>query len=229
MQKSIWLFVLMLTLGACGPEETTPEAPDQATMVPEIPVETITLDPASSQVVWERHKEWKNMESSFKLGKSTINFTMDNAKINTSGSFGVKSGSWQVKEGQILSGEVEVDLANIVALQVDDDEMLKLKSPDYLDIEKYPTATIKFGEVQVPADSLAMPVELTLKGKTENVDALVSSTVVDGKPFLMMANFSIQGVEWDLIPEDKVKDVVTDSLVFQCGFQTGPDAPITNN
>lgn len=216
--------VFLLAVFACQNETNVlRDSPGNATAheppAPEYVV--LPLDTFASTVVWKRHKTWKNMETTLKLGKTKINVQMDHANISTSGTFRVLRGQlgWR-KETGMVHGEMYMDLTRIVALQVNKDEKLKLRSPDYLNVEKYPTAELLFTDVPVNCDTCEVNMILKLKGKNRTLKGNVVTELRDEKPFLVWVHFTIDGKEAGLIPVAKMDQVKRDSLVFQCGFQT---------
>ncbi len=100
----------------------------------------------------------------------TVALTGDNTKIawvgrkvivanyEDAGSISVKSGSAEIKDGKVVSAMASIDMTSITALTTgkgDGMDMLSkhLKSPDFFDTEKYPTAELKITSAKVLGES----------------------------------------------------------------------------
>ena len=80
-----------------------------------------------------------------------------------------KSGSVELKKGKIVSGEFVADLANFTIEDISGEWATKflghVKSKDFFDVTKFPTAKIKIKSVKGNAATAS----LTIKGKTHDV------------------------------------------------------------
>lgn len=113
--------------------------------------------------------------------KSKIEWTGKKIVGNAhNGELKVKSGTLEVKNDQIISGTVVVDMNSLTCLDLEDKDynaklVGHLKSDDFFSVEKYPTATFtvkkstKFtnGKATVNGD-------ITIKGTTKPVTAVVT-------------------------------------------------------
>ncbi len=91
------------------------------------------------------------------------------------GTVGVQSGSFNVQDGKITSGNIIVDLNNMTCSDVEDAEynaklIGHLKNADFFDVEKYPAASLKVLE-NLPTDkNQILRAELTIKNQTKVVE-----------------------------------------------------------
>lgn len=88
------------------------------------------------------------------------------------GTVGIKSGSFSVVDGLIVSGEVVVDMESIALSESDTGgDMLigHLRSDDFFSVANYPEATLRVLDVNGTADEQEISGELTIKGNTRAV------------------------------------------------------------
>ncbi len=106
-----------------------------------------------------------------------------------------KSSTLVVKNGVIVSGNITMDMKTIINTDGDENKKLvdHLKSADFFDVVKYPTATLEFSGY----DTEKSITKVTIKGVTKNIDKLVfdakpteqdGGNLVDLKSTLALAN-----------------------------------------
>lgn len=92
---------------------------------------------------------------------------------------GAYRGSFEDVDGKLEYGEGGVKLTGVVELASNDlkDEQQKghVASPDFFDVERYPTATFESSDIQLDGNAVTIRGELTLKGQTREVT--VSGTI----------------------------------------------------
>ncbi len=213
------LLLLAFGLMACTATEQENEALTTAKETQEAPQPELTKYPIStenSKVDWERYKKVKNANSSFKIGKSNINFSVSNAELTTNGTFLLKEGWWLCEGDQLLSGVFEVDLANAVALQVSDEtEKLELTSPQYLDVSQYPTARIEVLSITKNAsDSCMVEANLSIKDTTGAISFPAQVMWEKHVPYALNGQFMINGEAWHLLNPKADQEIVADELTF---------------
>ncbi len=103
------------------------------------------------------------------LAKSSFKWTGSKVTESHFGNVSLKSADLKVKEGKITDGNFVMDLNTLKVKDLSGstaDKLLgHLKSGDFLEVEKYPTATLKLTKVT----DKTMTGKLTIKGKTETV------------------------------------------------------------
>ncbi len=103
------------------------------------------------------------------LQKSTFSWLGKKIAGEHHGTVILKSGHVEQEKGKLKSAEFVVDLSTIDVVDLDGEFKTKLlthlKSPDFFDIEKYPTAALKFKEIKAGVATA----DLTIKGKTNPV------------------------------------------------------------
>jgi polyisoprenoid-binding protein YceI len=101
--------------------------------------------------------------------KSTLNWLGTKITGKHFGKVPFKSGSVELKKGKVVGGEFVADLANLTIEDIKGEWATKflghIKSKDFFEVDKFPTATIKIKSVKGSTATAA----LTIKGKTHDV------------------------------------------------------------
>lgn len=139
------------------------------------------VDPSKLNVqTSEEAKDLKSPEDGiFNLDPATSNVRWYGEKITRSkhtGTIAVKSGSIEMKGGQIVTGEVVMDMPSINCLDLQGEEKTDLeghlKSPDFFDVTKFPEAKFVITSSQsTTAIDHQTKGKLTIKGVTKDFDA----------------------------------------------------------
>lgn len=229
------VFALPFVLLACSAEEQSTEestngGTDEATQHLDITdpahpdyvdpsVQNVDIDTNTSTVNWERFKKVKNANIS--LGNFSMN--VGNLEYTTEGDFPIESGYWQVIDNEIMMAEVILDLTQVAALQINDENKLDVVSPNYLDVDEYPSAMLLFKSFKQAEDGSNIHsciVELTLKGKTKPIEAVAEFDWLGEAPAEMACSFTINGVEWGLVNPDVDADIEVDEFTLNCIIKT---------
>lgn len=129
------------------------------------------IDAANSKVEWKGYKVLKSDQTTH---FGTINFD---------------SGEITVKNGTLQSGKFVANINSLQNVDLKDDEMMKtklenhLKSADFFDIEKFPTASYEITKVSENKNgdyNTILDGNLTIKGITKPVQFNANVSVKDG-------------------------------------------------
>ena len=125
------------------------------------------------------------------------------------GRFASFSGTITIAENRLESKvEATVDVGSIST--GDDTRDAHLKSPDFFDVEKYPTMTLVSTGIEEDGDDYVLHTDVTIKGITKPVDFELEFDGVSGDPWGgTRAGFSAEtevnrkdwGLEWNLVLE----------------------------
>lgn len=146
--------------------------------------EKIAFDPAASVVKWEGKKVTGQHDGTITLKKGDITLAGKDMK----------------------SGEFEIDMTSIVNTDLKDAEYNKklvthLKSEDFFDVAKYPTALLKFKKVKsvegFVGPTYEVTADLTIKDKTNEIKFPAVIETKDGKTSLK-ANLTIDRTKWNV-------------------------------
>jgi len=195
MKTIIPAFALLLLIAACGGPKSDQAKTEAEKEAAEASGTTYTLDTTATQVTWQAaHK-----------GGVAPRF----------GNIKVTGGSLSVEDGALTAGDLELSLA---ALQVDPKSVTEadkkytdleghLKSPDFFDVEKYPTAKFVITSV-APYDSTQQKSllpdatnlisgNLTLKDSTLNITFPAKLAVTENE-VTGEAKFTIDRSAWGI-------------------------------
>lgn len=107
------------------------------------------------------------------ISKSTFKWTGSKITEGHFGNVNLKSGSVTLNEGKITAGTFVMDLKTLSVGDITGEYATKLtnhlKSGDFLEVDKYPTATLEVMSVE----GNKVSANLTIKGKTQPVDFIV--------------------------------------------------------
>ena len=155
------------------------------------------------------------------LAESRIGFV--GSKITGSHAGGFKSFSGTVEldaDGQNVVGvKVEIDMTSTFS----DDERLTghLKSPDFFDVEKFPTATFVATNVATGASATKMPEathtvtgNLTLHGVTKAI-TFAAKISPSGSGFAVVSEFAIRRQDFEIVYPGRPDDLIRDDVVIQ--------------
>jgi len=146
----------------------------------------VDIDLASSSLTWFAEK--------IAIVKHTGNVKFSDGKVLLS------------KEGEILGGEVIVDMSTIDESKNNETVIKHLKSGDFFDVEKYPTSKLVITHIEKQSDGyylaeadltirdITAPVELTLNVDTANENQMEINTKFNVNRTVYGANFGSESL-----------------------------------
>ncbi len=170
MKNSIFLALFSTALlVSCGKDKPLTSESNEVTTTKEGTV--YTLDTLNSKIEWKGYKVVKSDNTSH---FGTIKF---------------ESGDVTVKDGKLESGKFVADVTSLESIDLKDDADSKgkleghLKSADFFEVEKFPTASYEITKVSESASgdyNTVIEGNLTLKGITKPVKFNANVVVKDG-------------------------------------------------
>lgn len=162
---------------------------------------------------------------------STSNITWTGSKPTGkhTGTFKIKEGSLTVKGGALTGGSFIIDINSLNNEDLAGDAESKgkleghLKSPDFFDVAKYPTAKFEITGVDANTDSTKKDYthiikgNLTLKDSTKNV-SIPARVTIDDKTVSASADFSIDRTLWGMNykgPDNPQDWIITKSVALK--------------
>ncbi len=129
------------------------------------------------------------------------------------GTVNVKSGAVTVKNNQLVGGTFVLDMTSISSTDLQGEYQQKLnghlKTGDFFEVEKFPTATFKITSVKKGANGKSIVTgTLTAKGKTNAVSFPATITVDGGFVTFASDKFTIDRQKWDIAYKSTMQDVV---------------------
>lgn len=215
----------VLALGGCDdPTEGKPTATvTEPTAAPTEATATPVANPAANDTTPETTAPKANAPS------ETIALSPENTKINFTGSkvtgsheggFKELSGTATLVAGDIKQSKVEVTIQT-ASLYADEEKLTgHLKSADFFDVEKIPTATFTSKSIEEKKDgenTHLITGDLTLHGVTKTISFPAKITLSD-KEFAANSEFVINrkdfGIVYPGMPDDLIKDNVVIKLAL---------------
>ncbi len=185
-QKLIWAMAALFVMASCaGPSEKRAEIMErlEAGEVPE-DVIVYNVDADASQLAWEGTK----------VGGSH------------DGTIGVYHSELYVFDGELLMGEVIIDMNQIVVLDIENPESNArlrghLESDDFFSVETYPIAVFEITSIDPHAAGAEMSHRvygnMTIKGITHGI-AFDADVVVEDEYISAYADFDLDRTLWDV-------------------------------
>lgn len=181
MKKSITaifaLVTLSVTLMACKNKAKEAETKDAETIaITKIASEKFTVNTSESTIAWKGFKP---------TGSHT-------------GTIAIKNGILNIIEGEINSGTFLIDMNSIKDADASAKLEGHLKSADFFDVEKYPTATFEITSIKDVDGKTMLSGNLTLKEVKNNVTFPVSITNENNTVTLTSESFVIDRTKWNV-------------------------------
>lgn len=192
------IFSLSFGLDSCSQAPKTDEAQVQDTVaiLTQPVAEGTPIDVANSKITW--------------IG------TKPTGKHN--GTLGIKAGSLKLENGALTAGKIEIDLNALTVLDLTDEKKNAdltghLKSDDFFDIAKFPTASFEItgtapytpdpaakkeaGDMSIADANTNFTGNLTLKGVTKTI-TFPAKVTIEGNNVSAVANFNIDRTQWNI-------------------------------
>ena len=141
------------------------------------------------------------------------------AGASHNGTIKLQGGELKLYGGRIVGGKVTVDMNSIDVLGLDASMKGKLeghlKSPDFFDVAKFPTASFSFGST-MPGDAAASNVvagELMMKGISKPIRIPFNTSFADGKLTVESPEFSIIRTEWGVQYKSGILGTIKDEII----------------
>ncbi len=207
-KQAIFLYLLaLLAFTACqnsgskAPEAETSEASSETATASQGAV-NYTVNTEASVIEWEGYKP---------------------GKYGHQGTMQLQSGNFAVNNGNLESGSFTIDLASLANkdLEGTPDKKAKLeshlKSPDFFDVEKYPSSTFEITKVEAasgnPNATHNITGNLTLKGITNSIVIPAKVSIQNGSLMAETPEFTIDRTKWKVEYGSGVIGTIQDELI----------------
>jgi polyisoprenoid-binding protein YceI len=132
------------------------------------------------------------------LAASTIEWTGFKPTGSHTGTINISSGDLSTIDGKISGGSFTVDMASLKDSEGSGKLEGHLKSPDFFDVEKHPTATFEITGLEEAEGNLMLSGNLALKDAKNNVTFPVSVAHVNDSITLISETFTIDRSKWNV-------------------------------
>lgn len=207
MKPAILTFIGALLLAACqnNPDGKKADTKEQTSMAASAEGTQLQIDTANSKLEWH--------------GKKVTS--------SHNGQIDISSGSVYVKDGMLTGGSFTMDMASIEDNSLTDAEMENklekhLKSPDFFDVEKYPTSTFTITEVKDAGDGkLNISGNLTMRDVTKNITFDATVTESTDAVFKAASDFNVNRQDWGVSYTGMQDDLISDEMNFKITLAAG--------
>ena len=166
-------------------------------------VKTTALLLAISIASFATNPEIKGGDHSFQVQPKQSKFEWLAKKVTGEhyGDVMIKSGVLDVKGGKIVGGNFEIDTRTINATDLEGEYKQKLdghlKSADFFDVEKHPTAKFVITKAEQTGSDAKITGNLTIKGITHEITFPAKVEIKD-HTLTATATFDVNRTKWDI-------------------------------
>ena len=153
------------------------------------------------------------------LPDSTIGFVGSKVTGSHNGGFKKFTGKVSVADGAVTAAEVKIDMDSTWA----DNERLTghLKSPDFFDTAKYPTATFTTTDIKSTSAKKTVTGNLDLHGVTKSI-TFPADIQVAGDAVAVKAEFAINRKDFNINYPGKTDDLIRDNVILKLDIKATP-------
>jgi polyisoprenoid-binding protein YceI len=208
MRNTIVVLAIIFAVVSCKRDNKNKLEALDAREVPQVNVsEAILIDTQNSKVTWK----------GFKPGGEHY------------GLISISQGTISLENGNLIGGNFKFDMNSITDLDMPaDDEYNKklvthLKSPDFFEVEKYPTSTFEITKISELGGDLKISGNLTIKGIIKNITIPAAMVENNGKVTINSSVFTIDRTDFNVrYGSNKFFDNLKDKFindVFELSFE----------
>lgn len=208
MRNLIVVLAIVFTVVSCKKDSKNKVEVLDAREVPQVnAAEAILINTHNSKVIWR----------GFKPGGEHY------------GLISISQGTISLEKGNLIGGNFKFDMNSITDLDMPaDDEYNKklvthLKSPDFFDVEKYPTATFEITKISELGGDLNISGNLTIKGTIKNITIPAAMVENNGRVTIKSDVFTIDRTDFNVrYGSNKFFDNLKDKFIndeFELSFE----------
>jgi hypothetical protein len=175
------------------------------------------------------HFSYSQAQLNVVTGDSKVTWTGTKVVGFHQGIIKIKSGFVKIKEQKLIGGEFMIDMNSITCTDIPDSDPIPkrklenhLKSEEFFDVAKFPTASFKITEVRVHPDNPVKYLllgDLTIKGITKRWKIEVEPSTQTEKLFIAQAEIRFDrqqfGVAYKGIKDELVHDIVRLNVILK--------------
>ncbi|MEW6282077.1 MAG: YceI family protein [Candidatus Eremiobacterota bacterium] len=155
---------------------------------------------------------------------STIGFVGSKVTGSHQGGFKSFEGAVYLVEQNPEKSSVEVTIHMDSTFADDPDLTDHLLSPDFFDVEKFPTSTFKSTRIARSGDGYQVTGDFTLHGVTKSI-SFPARIAEENGTWVTTAEFSIKRFDWKIMYPGKADNLIRDEVLIQLDLKAGGSAP----
>lgn len=202
----IFLYVAIIAIASCKNDPSVQVTQSTLARVDTIQTAAVDKDAMAKYVVTSGTVVW--------LGTKSVGGTHE-------GTISVASGELIVRQGELVSGSIVLDMHSLAVTSIKDggekrDLESHLKDVDFFEVNKFPKAVFTFNEVlpsNTPDFNEVIAGQLTMKGKTGNVNVPVQLRISGNDLTAQSPSFSINRTTWGITFRSGIIGTVKDKLI----------------
>lgn len=149
----------------------------------------------------------------FSGDKSSIGFEGYKVTGAHTGGFAKFDGKFTVPGGDITKGQIELTIQMKDTFSDDPTLTTKLKSADFFDVEKFPTATFTSTSIAPTGDTFDVTGNLALHGVTKGV-TFPAKITIDNGALTATAEFTINRNDWGISYPGVADDLIRENVLM---------------
>jgi polyisoprenoid-binding protein YceI len=205
MRNLLILFVCLLALGAVGCADPTKDKPKAAVDEPR-PEPEQSADARRFVIVSE---------------ESAIGFVGSKVTGSHDGGFRVFEGEILVVDNDPLQSSVNVEI-DVNSMWTDTEKLTEhLKSPDFFEVETYPTASFASTQVQQVEDGYRLVGNMTMHGITKSI-SIPAEIRIEEDRVTASSEFAIRRFEFDIEYPGRPDDLIRDDVLINLNLVAVP-------
>jgi polyisoprenoid-binding protein YceI len=205
MRNLLILFVCLLALGAVGCADPTKDKPKAAVDEPR-PEPEQSADARRFVIVSE---------------ESAIGFVGSKVTGSHDGGFRVFEGEILVVGNDPLQSSVNVEI-DVNSMWTDTEKLTEhLKSPDFFEVETYPTASFASTQVQQVEDGYRLVGNMTMHGITKSI-SIPAEIRIEEDRVTASSEFAIRRFEFDIEYPGRPDDLIRDDVLINLNLVAVP-------
>ena len=188
--------------------------------------EMFRIDTVMSNITCTRSKTVKDVEQEVVILGKAMSVKVGQASFSASIDIKLKKGNWCFVNHKLEEGIIVLNMNSVSTIQVGKNKSLEMASPEYLDVKKYPTATLyilKFDSIPGNKREMNISARIQLKDSTAEItfpgEVQFTKYGENNCPSIFTGKFHIDGKAWGL--NKKNANVVKDDLFFEVVLVTG--------
>lgn len=145
---------------------------------------------------------------------SKLTFVGSKVTGSHDGGFNEIDGTVVVADGDLTQAQITVNI-DATSIWSDNDRLTDhLKSPDFFDVSKYPTAKFESTKIEAAEEGYSVTGNLEMHGQSNSVQFPAEITL-DGDTLKANADFSITRTDWGINYEGKPDDLIRERVVVR--------------